>query len=420
MKQSAIALLIVVNLVFFGFQHDLEEQRGEDVQAQPAISVARGGTIMVGGNPFFPIGSYHLPKSAQPYQELREAGFNLVQSPPTLEALDKAHKAGLMAWVTLAGDLDFSHEVEKHKANIRAAVNAVGNHPALLVWESRDEPAWTWKQPAKPAASADGLARGHQFLKSLDPNHPVWINHAPRNLVKTLVNFSRGVDIVSCDIYPIIPCGLQEMYAIQSDGTHGDLLNQTASAVGEYTDKMRRVAGPDRAVWMVLQGFAWEGAREPKKQDSTKILYPSYNETRFMAYDAVIHGANGILFWGTAYVPQPSEFWTNLKRVAKELSEMAPVFLAPTLKTSVNIEYAELGFSMDTAIETMIKNYNGKVYLITANISPYPARVTFSGLQRIKASKELVVFHEQRTVIIEDGTFMDYFEGFGVHVYVEK
>jgi hypothetical protein len=416
MRKIVIPLGCVI-VMFLGL-HSNAVRAGEKAKVQNDVRIAKGGIIEVRGEPFFPLGSYFLPKGPDPYHQLAEAGFNLVRCEPAREELDKALAAGLKAWVS--GGTDFSHEAEKRKAQVEEVVKRVGNHPALWVWESRDEPAWTWKEPAKPIASADGLAQGHQFLKSLDPHHPVWINHAPRNLVKTLVNFSRGADIVSCDIYPIIPCGLKVMYAIQPDGTHGDLLNQTASAVGEYTDKMRKVAGPNRSVWMVLQAFAWEGLRDAKEQDSTKILYPTYTELRFMAYDAVIRGANGILYWGLEYVPWPSDFWKDLTRVTKELSAMTPVILSPSLRVVPDIEYSEMGFSMDAAIETSVRNHNGRVYLISANKSPYPAQVTFSGLKHFVGAKELDVFNEERVVAVNNGVFTDSFEGFDVHIYVKK
>lgn len=413
-------LVVMFFALHWGYPRSTPGPSAALAEVQNNVRVAKGGTIVVRGEPFFPIGSYFLPKGADPYHRLAEAGFNLVQCPPTQKALDEAHAAGLKAWVSLAGSFDLSQNAEKGKTQIKEIVERVRDHPALLAWESRDEPAWTWKEPAKPAASADGLAQGHRFLKSLEPNHPIWINHAPRNLVKTLIDFSRGADIVSCDIYPIIPSGLREMYAIQPDGTHGDLLNQTASAVGEYTDKMRRVAGPNRSVWMVLQAFAWEGARDAKERDSTKILYPTYRELRLMAYDAVIHGANGILYWGTEYVPQPSGFWNDLTRVTRELSTMTPVFLSPSVKIVAHIDYSEVGFSMDNAIETLAKRYNGKIYLLTVNRSPYPARVTFSGLTDFEATKTLEVLYENRSLRMDTGFFTDEFNGFDVHMYVGK
>jgi len=401
--------------------HPFGERNNEyrNIQAQHYVRVSKGGIIMVHGKPFFPIGCYNPPQGTT-YHELAKAGFNLVQCDAKISELDKAHDAGLKVWISsLAGELDFSNDADRKKTRIREKVDALKEHPALLVWESRDEPAWTWKEPAKPAVPAAGLTQGHEFLKSLDKNHPIWINHAPRNLVKTLIKFSRGTDIVSCDIYPIIPCGIREMYAIEN-GFQGDLLNQTASAVGEYTRKMRKVAGADRSVWMVLQAFAWEATREADEQDSSKILYPTYEQLRFMAYDAVINGANGILFFGTHTLNRQSPLWSDLKRVVKELSDMSHVFLTTTLDVKLHVEYTELGYSMDTVLEFLVKDYKGKVYIVAANTSPYPAQVTVSGFKSLTSSNVLEVFNEHRSLSCKEGAFTDYFKGFGVHVYVSK
>jgi len=372
--------------------------------------------MFVNGRPFFPIGSYYVPRSENAYSELAEAGFNLIQCAPSKRELDMANDAGLMAWVVAAGDLDFSSDAEKHQENLRNLVMKFKDHPALLAWESRDEPAWTWKRPSEPAVPRKGLVAGHRFLRHIDPNHPIWVNHAPRNLARTLIGFSEGAQIISCDIYPVIPCGLKEMYAIEN-GFHGDLLNQTASSVGEYTRKMRRVAGKDRSVWMVLQAFAWEGLREPKDRDSAKIVFPTYSQLRFMAYDAIINGANGILFWGTEFVPCHSNLWDDLERVTKEISNISPVLLSTSLKNPLSVGYVELGYSMDNAVEMIVKRYNRKTYIITANRSPYPVKVTFSGAERLFAEREIVVWGEGRKIKLLKGKFTDEFQGFGVHVY---
>ena len=59
---------------------------------------------------------------------------------------------------------------------------------------------------------------------------------------------------------------------------------------------------------MILQGFAWEMLKKEGERNSEMILYPTYEESRFMAYQAIISGAVGINYWGTSYTPQPSPF----------------------------------------------------------------------------------------------------------------
>ena len=57
--------------------------------------------------------------------------------------------------------------------------------------------------PERAAKMCAGMIQGYELLKKADPNHPVWMNHAPRNQVNQLAAFNRAADIVGCDIYPV-------------------------------------------------------------------------------------------------------------------------------------------------------------------------------------------------------------------------
>ena len=70
------------------------------------------------------------------------------------------------------------------------------------------------------------------------------------------------------------------------NGKQTDLADQTISCVGGYIDKLKKAAGENRATWLVAQGFAWDGQ-----------LYPTYEETRFMAYNAIDLKARRVRAW---------------------------------------------------------------------------------------------------------------------------
>ena len=214
------------------------------VGAAHASDVAVGEDLVIrfDGEPFFPVGIYHLPISDDPYSELADAGFNLVRAGASRDQLDKAHAAGLKAWVPIGGHLTFDKEVDAKRAKLAEVVDGLKDHPALLAWESVDEPAWTHMK-AEQRVPAAHLAAGYRALRQLDPDHPVWLNHAPANLVETMREYNGAADIIACDICPVIVPGLGPMYALWEDGYQGDLLNTYISQVGEYTEKMKRVAG---------------------------------------------------------------------------------------------------------------------------------------------------------------------------------
>jgi len=369
------------------------------------------GMLKMNGRRTFVIGSYHLPKSDQPFRELAETGFNLVHIGADSAQLNQAEKAGLRVWISL-GKVDPA-DSEKSYSRIKKIVETFKTSRALLFWETVDEPAWTWKK-AVPRVPPEPLIETYRFVKSLDSGHLLYLNHAPANLISTLQRYNPATDIVACDIYPVIPPGIREQYALNPDGRQGDLLNCEISQVGEYTRKMRQVAGPHRPVFMVLQGFAWEMLRKPADRDPKMILFPTRQQTRFMAVDAVINGATGILYWGTAHTPQPSPFWSDLKAVVRELADLQAVLSAPSEDLAIQKEYRETGHSVDRGVEILAKKAGGRTYLLTANADKNPVNVTLRGLRAFRSAN---VLRENRQVSIRQGAFTDTYKPFDVHIY---
>lgn len=376
----------------------------------------KDGMVTVNGARTFILGTYYASNkytaekpALDRYQELAEAGFNLVRASGA--DMDLAQQAGLMTW-TDAGTLDLNDREASAKA-LADRVNAVKNHPSLAFLETVDEPAWTWMK-AEARIPAQALVDAYPLIKQADPNHLLYTNHAPTNLEKTLKAYTPGTDITAVDIYPINPGGLKTQYALFEDGLQGDLLNTYISQVGEYADKMRRVAGPDKPLFMVLQGFAWEMLTEEKERRTEKILYPSYSESRFMAHQSVIHGANGIVYWGTHFTPQPSDCWDGIKRVVRQLADLAGPLAAPSADMQIAIDYEELGRSIDKGIEWRAKQHDGKLYLFTCNADKNPCKAAISGLG---AWKTCTVLNENRTLPVVDGSITDAWSRFDVHTY---
>jgi hypothetical protein len=136
--------------------------------------------------------------------------------------------------------------------------------------------------------------------------------------VSTLQQYNPGGDILGTDIYPVIPHGIREQYALWPDGRQGDLLNSHISQVGQYMDKLRQVAGPSRTAVMVLQAFAWENLRE-RDRNPRMVLYPTRAQLRFMACQSIVHGVNGLIWWGLRHTPPAAPIWDDLAAVTREL-----------------------------------------------------------------------------------------------------
>ncbi|HUZ46875.1 MAG TPA: hypothetical protein VMW54_09575 [Terriglobia bacterium] len=301
------------------------------------------GLLVKDGHTVFPIGIYEMPKTDVELRTMAKAGINLVMC-RNKEDLDRANAAGMMGWVPLP-----LQQADQEK--IRQMVEADKDSPALAVWEGPDELVWAFtagsslykmgihKAPGEwwvqaPEAVNYAREQAHKLIpqmiknirlvRSLDNSHrPVWMNEAARSDMKFIRDYIDHVDIIGCDIYPI-HAGKHPMYP--------------PSSIADFTNRYLSI-GENRPVWMVLQGFAWGDLPGMTEQ----AAYPSFFETRLMAYAAIANGAKGVLYWGTHYLPSNStgaEFRDSIYAMTSELAKLEP-FLAAPEETSVHVKLTE-------------------------------------------------------------------------------
>lgn len=407
----AVALLLVLT--------------GEVVIGQEnAVRVGPSGFMTRDDKPFFLIGAYSPPPDVD-HKGVAEMGFNVLSIGGASAEWGKCREAGLGIWHTLGLNLQ-GENIETTKASIRKTVETYRDHPNLVMWESTDEPAWTDETPEKARVAPEPLIAGYNFLKTLDPHHPVYLNHAPRNTIETLRPYNYSADILCVDVYPIVPRNLPKMYAIIPPEGPGRIPRQTDFAdvspavVGDYVDKMKAVAFEGQPVFVVLQGFAWAWLDEKTKGTSDLVLYPSYEELRFMAYQAIVHGANGLTVWGLAYNTN-KEKQKDLASVLNEIRKMEPFIVARRTGDQPLIRYGERGFSIDKGIECLVTETADTVTLFAVNAGVDPITARFVALPpAFDGAKELTVLEEGRTVAVGAGGFEDDFAGLGVHIYQFK
>ena len=387
---------------------------GDPTSSRRAYRYDPDGMLVIRGKRTFIIGTYSLPDTTDPFGVLAQEGYNYVRVAPERKMLDGAQAHGLMTWIT-TGSLRADH-VAEDSMRIRELVTRFKDHPALLCWEMEDEPAFTWHS-AKPRIPSDPLIRTARLIKRTDPDHLIYTNHAPVNLVSTLRAYNPSTDIVACDIYPVIPHGILPTYALFPDGLQGDLLNPYISQVGEYTEKMKKVAGHKKPVFMVLQAFAWEMLKKPEERDPAMILYPTRDQARFMAFDAIVHGATGLIWWGSHYTPADASFRKDLESVTRELASLQEILSARNTDLPFITTYHEMGHSVDAGIERIVKKVNGTIYLITVNSDKNPVKVSLSGLNPFRSA---TVMGEDRTVPVEKGILTDSYKPFDIHMYKMK
>ena len=278
---------------------------------------------------------------------------------------------------------DLSERLDEANALRGRAQYAESERLADSIWEALgEEPPSTGlnlsESPAKAEAMLQGMLRGYRALREFDSRRPVWMNHAPRNTMSDLTAFGEAADIVGCDIYPI-----PEGYSVR----HSDLANRTPSSVGAYTQRMQTSA-PGKPVWMVLQGFGWgDILPEAPEEERENLRRPTFDETRFMAYDAIVRGARGILYWGTAYIEKDSELWEDLLRLVAELHQLQPVLSAPDADIELTVSYAPTYGSVDRDVVLLPKHVGDKTWIIVVNEWEGPLTFTVSGLSALEGAR---------------------------------
>lgn len=187
--------------------------------------------------------------------------------------------------------------------------------------------------------------------------------------------------------------------------------------MGDYVDKMKEVAYHDQAVFVVLQGFAWDEFPEKKDESEGQGLYPTYEQFRFMAYQAIVHSANGLTVWGMAYNENPDSL-DGISRVLNEVKSNAPYVLGLPNRDQPTIRYAERGSGIGKGIECLVTETDDAVTLFTVNASFEPATARFMALpMAFDDAEELQVLGEDRTIALDHGRFEDNYGPFGVRIY---
>ena len=159
---------------------------------------------------------------------------------------------------------------------------------------------------------------------------------APRGTVASLKRYHEGWDVGGIDIYPIS----------YPPGVHSLKPNKEISMVGDYTQMMRRSRG-GKPFWMTLQ-IAFSGVVKPGRT----LRFPTFPEQRYMAYQAIINGARGLVYFGGG-MPQtfnerdkPLGYnWTYWNKVMRPLFEevgtgspIARALVAPDSKLKVTVK----------------------------------------------------------------------------------
>lgn len=376
--------------------------------------------------PFFPIGLYCV-NSPSPYYsndvtkefaDIAAAGFNLIQSyqfegnidgsantiEDAKEYLDAAYKSGLKVLMGIPQEC----VLKRNLACIRKRVAALKYHPALFGWQLYDEPA-----TADPPLSPQNLKIAYDTIKSVDPVHPVSIAEAISISDENyLYKDFNAFDVVMLDWVSMIPLEgyLPRRASLAKSAdlliSHGKSLINHLFAYNLAKDQLS--CSPESA---------------SDYPECAINRYPTKEEMRFLAYDSIILGSKGVSFLCYRFSydeddqgddisrkKNPSQ-WKAVSGVAAELKSMAPILLAPTQE----LNKAGVSIAGGAMVEMMIKQYQGKTYLLTVNPSSDPVYIRLA-LNRFHNPK-ITLLPEGRRVPYQGGLFEVKFGPYDVHIY---
>ena len=360
------------------------------------IILDREGICYVDGEPFLPLGLYHV---SEPVADLVTRQNQATGLPPlTLEAmLDDVRSKGFNCFVRGWGMpgrefMDLAHERGLKfmpeiggwaEEKVREAVRSARDHPALLRWYSVDEPA------------GERLKRSldvRNVFTEEDPHHPVG---AALNNPALFARAARALDVLMPDPYPI------ERVPI--------------SMVSIHADQAEQARDPGQALWVVPQAFGVHNRwREPTSE-----------ELRNMTYQAIVSGARGLV-WYAYYTTESHEdfgmprnpkrkqwwypetpLWDYHGELNAELVGLKDAILAPggeRLETS------------DEAVRALHRKTPDRHVVFAVNVERESHEVEVT-LPEGTPNGEATVLGEGRVVRIEDASFTDIFEPLAVHVY---
>jgi len=181
--------------------------------------------------------------------------------------LDEAHKRGIKVIVHLDEVNSYLWQPDRLATgnfvqDICEAVSTAKDHPATLGYYLVDEPAPT-------PENIGNIRMARQVVEALDPDRP---GFSCLNTGWETIYPQVGYQVLLVDIYPVY-----------SNRLKGNVLQGYIGAV----DRARRAAS-DGPLWVIPQAFGFK---------HRKGSIPTPNELSLMVWEAVAHGAKGIIYF---------------------------------------------------------------------------------------------------------------------------
>lgn len=377
----------------------------------PAVRLREDGVALVDGQPFFPIGMFGVVKHEvngrnydRAFSELAAAGFNFAYSwgetywPGFLEA---AERHGVKVFV-------------RTRPPDRELAERGRYHPAVVAWYIGDDTC-DFFTPEQLLANRAAIAQ-------LDPTRITCqadgIGDLDLCADSKYCDYVNATEVFMPEIYPILDTnGVRNLTGSTDDVAYN------SRCVAEVVRTMKRIAadvrqygdGAPRACWPIIQYFSgWGSSR-----------FPTAAEVRAMSFAALIHGAQGILWYTYVGFNHPRnrgatstpERWRTLCDLAGWIRELSPVLVQPggsqvQAKILSGPERDPLGAG--PSVTALCKRHGDDLWLLAVNAASSPVRARF-GLKGV--DETALVHRERRRLACPQGKLEDEFAPLAVHVY---
>ncbi len=304
-------------------------------------------------------------------------------------------------------------ELARNRMPVIATQNRVGlsspNAKMIRGWMQGDEPdnaqssIWGFDGSCIPAGE---VARRSLAIKAMDPTRPVFLNFG-RGVADPswrgrgrctgdldyYVKAAIGADILSFDIYPV---------ASDTLALAGQL-----DAPSRGVERLRAAARNGQRVWAIIETTHINSPRSRVTPD----------QLRSEALLALIQGANGLVYfaheWTGGFRGDGLFRYPEIVQAVKDTNalvrRLAPVLNSPTIEGRITLSGA-------VPVATMLKQYDGELYLFAGSTAAKTGAVTFS-IEGVSNAR-VEALDEERRLRLSNGEFSGAFDrGYQVHVY---
>ena len=308
--------------------------------------------MLLDGKRFFPLGLYTGAMSDADMVEYKRGPYNFAiqYGNISVSQLDKWGKAGVYV-ATDVRSLIYNYSAksgiktaEDSKAAFRKCYEAIGAHPALVMWYLNDE---------APVNLVPNTTMAHEFLHSIDPERAtitcLCVPNTPRD-------FLPSYDVMAHDCYPI--------------GNHvgKSMLERVTRQMRVVEESMASM----RPLWFIPQVFDWRwyySADSQKLCDKPYLRMPTREEMANMTWQGIACGANGIISYAYHSIRKNTKgaeyekAWGETCSVAFEVKSMEEVLLSDDITS----RFAGNCASLPRYLPVRFYSHAGKIWMLAVN-----------------------------------------------------